>query len=66
MKYNFTFQNWPDQNWSELWMVGGEVVKALLVKMIDDDGLEDDDDADDQYGLGPEVEKVRSGQTAAW
>ena len=42
-------------------MVGGEVVKALLVKMIDDD----DDDADDQYGLGPEVEKVRSGQTAA-
>ena len=29
-------------------MVGGEVVKALLVKMIDDDGLEDDDDADDQ------------------
>ena len=43
-------------------MVGGEVVKALLVKMIDDD----DDDADDQYGLGPEVEKVRSGQTAAW
>ena len=47
-------------------MVGGEVVKALLVKMIDDDGLEDDDDADDQYGLGPEVEKVRSGHTAAW
>ena len=48
-------------------MVGGEVVKALLVKMIDDDGLEDnDDDADDQYGLGPEEEKVRSGQTAAW
>ena len=43
-------------------MVGGEVVKALLVKMIDDD----DDDADDQYGLGPEVEKVRRGQTAAW
>ena len=47
-------------------MVGGEVVKALLVKMIDDDGLEDDDDADDQYGLGPEDEKVRRGQTAAW
>ena len=43
-------------------MVGGEVVKALLVKMIDDD----DEDADDQYGLGPEDEKVRSGQTAAW
>ena len=43
-------------------MVGGEVVKALLVKMIDDD----DDDADDQYGLGPEDEKVRRGQTAAW
>ena len=42
-------------------MVGGEVVKALLVKMIDDD-----DDADDQYGLGPEDEKVRRGQTAAW
>ena len=41
-------------------MVGGEVVKALLVKMIDDD------DADDQYGLGPEDEKVRRGQTAAW
>ena len=50
MKYNFTFQNcWPDENWvwSERWMVGGEVVKALLVKMIDDDGLEDDDDDDD-------------------
>ena len=29
-------------------MVGGEVVKALLVKMIDDDGLDDDDGDDDQ------------------